>query len=121
MIIPRSREPSLALVDEVEALPAQEVERLARQRLLSQMAQNLGTLFPPGELQRLAREELQHVKVRIIMRMFRIGTPLTRSLQGEDGGPAAIKREHGQSTLSRRPLKYARMENGKQAIDLTDD
>lgn len=62
MIFLRSREPSLAPADEVEAMSAQELQRLARQRLLSQ-AESLGSLCP-AELYRLAREELKHVKVR---------------------------------------------------------
>lgn len=63
MIIPRSREPSLEFVGEVEKLSAEEVQRLARQRLRSQM-RNLGGISP-AELRRLAHEELKKTKVSL--------------------------------------------------------
>lgn len=62
MIIPRSRELSVEPFAQVEALSAEEVRRLARQRLLSQI-ENLSA----AELQRLAREELRHIKVSVII------------------------------------------------------
>lgn len=61
MIIPRSREPSIESVDAMEEMPAEEVQRLARQRLQAQM-ENLEN-FSSEELRRLARQELRQVKV----------------------------------------------------------